>query len=662
MTRIQDDGGVPNSGSDTTLLSSASTVKVKAVNDAPTIVAPVTLTTDEDKSVYLVAGSSSEVSFADVDAFSSDVKATLTTKNGRLFIDGGDASVSASGAHESWTYVVQGEIGDVNDALDGIEFRPTAQYYGATTIDIEIDDLGNTGIGGNLTATQTINIDIASVEDVPVLFGKSFVLTTYEDEHIINHEIGLTEFDPENVKLYFSAEVLDTAYTPIESVELIKVGGQGDNYHLSVYVKPDSHGVGRIKLLYGDDNHDLEYDISVIVEQVDDTPVIVVPDTIVANSVSGIQLLAAIYDNDTASSSLVVSAVSEDNDIITADSLAVSRGDGGYTITGGINSGAFGEATLVVQASDGSSTVTKTVLVKVEDTNAAPAIEAPQLVTGFEDMPLEFTVGLTDDTTEISQLEVTIEGDSASIIDWAKTSISSIEGGAKVVLVPLANRSGEGSLTVSVSDGESDSATAISYKVVAANDPPSLTTIKNISLYSGDAIVIGIEVSDIDSNVDDIDVVVDSSTFIDASVISIGAIDGNPMYAIQLEVDENIPTMIAQFSVYATDGEEDTDTQVVNVFIQDSSVIANKDDHDLDSVASRYIDIDTDQSDDNSQAVLKIRSINKITAIEADVSSNGKLGVLAPKAGQQPIVDQNGTIVLPIDKTKPYGFWIIEKQ
>ena len=57
--------------------------------------------------------------------------------------------------------------------------------------------------------------------------------------------------------------------------------------------------------------------------------------------------------------------------------------------------------------------------------------------------------------------------------------------------------------------------------------------------------------------------------------------------------------MIAQFSVHATDGEEDTDTQVVNVFIQDSSVIANKDDHDLDTVASRYIDIDTDQSDDN---------------------------------------------------------------
>ena len=76
---------------------------MKAVNDAPTILAPVSLTTNEDESIYLVAGSVSEVSFVDVDAFSSDVKATLTTKKGRLFIDGGNASVTASGAHENWT-------------------------------------------------------------------------------------------------------------------------------------------------------------------------------------------------------------------------------------------------------------------------------------------------------------------------------------------------------------------------------------------------------------------------------------------------------------------------------------------------------------------------------------------------------------------------------
>ena len=260
LNRIQDDGGVANSGSDTTLFSAVSTVTVKAVNDAPTILAPVSLTTNEDESIYLVAGSVSEVSFVDVDAFSSDVKATLTTKKGRLFIDGGNASVTASGAHENWTYVVQGQISDVNSALDGAEFRPAAEFWGVASIHIEVDDLGNTGVGDNLTASQTINIRIASVEDMPILVGETSVLNTYEDEHIINHVIGLTESDPENVRLYFSAQVVDTAYTPIKSVELIKVGGLGYNYYLSVYVKPDSHGVGRIKLLYGDDKHDLEHD------------------------------------------------------------------------------------------------------------------------------------------------------------------------------------------------------------------------------------------------------------------------------------------------------------------------------------------------------------------------------------------------------------------
>ena len=106
----------------------------------------------------------------------------------------------------------------MNSALDGAEFRPAAEFWGVASIHIEVDDLGNTGVGDNLTASQTINIRIASVEDMPILVGETSVLNTYEDEHIINHVIGLTESDPENVRLYFSAQVVDTAYTPIKSV------------------------------------------------------------------------------------------------------------------------------------------------------------------------------------------------------------------------------------------------------------------------------------------------------------------------------------------------------------------------------------------------------------------------------------------------------------
>src|SRR6185503_9817744 len=49
-----------------------------------------------------------------------------------------------------------------------MSFIPTTNYNGAASVQIVTDDQGNTGSGGNLTDTDTVNITVNAINDAPV--------------------------------------------------------------------------------------------------------------------------------------------------------------------------------------------------------------------------------------------------------------------------------------------------------------------------------------------------------------------------------------------------------------------------------------------------------------------------------------------------------------
>ena len=49
-----------------------------------------------------------------------------------------------------------------------MSYAPTANYNGPATLTIVTNDLGNTGAGGPLTDTDTVNITVNAVNDAPV--------------------------------------------------------------------------------------------------------------------------------------------------------------------------------------------------------------------------------------------------------------------------------------------------------------------------------------------------------------------------------------------------------------------------------------------------------------------------------------------------------------
>src|SRR5438093_404568 len=85
---------------------------------------------------------------------------SLSGTTGLTFISG-DGTADAS-------MTFTGTLTAVNTALDGMSFSPTANYNGAASIQITTNDQGNTGLGGALSDTDTLNVTVNAVNDAPV--------------------------------------------------------------------------------------------------------------------------------------------------------------------------------------------------------------------------------------------------------------------------------------------------------------------------------------------------------------------------------------------------------------------------------------------------------------------------------------------------------------
>lgn len=80
----------------------------------------------------------------------------------------GDIAFTTGNGLADTTMVFTGTVADVNAALAGLVFRPATEYAGPASMQVTVDDLGNTG-GPPRSASGSIPITVAAVNDSPVL-------------------------------------------------------------------------------------------------------------------------------------------------------------------------------------------------------------------------------------------------------------------------------------------------------------------------------------------------------------------------------------------------------------------------------------------------------------------------------------------------------------
>ncbi len=192
-TNDQGNSGVggPLSDSDTV------NITVNAVNDAPVNSVPAPQTTNEDTTLVFSDAGGNLISISDVDAAGNPLQVTLTAANGTISLSQqiGLSFTAGDGVADA-VMTFTGTLADLSAALDGLSFAPTAEFNGAATIQIVTSDQGNTGAGGTLSDSDTVNITVNPVNDAPVVVtsggGANYIENT---PTIIDSALTLSDID-----------------------------------------------------------------------------------------------------------------------------------------------------------------------------------------------------------------------------------------------------------------------------------------------------------------------------------------------------------------------------------------------------------------------------------------------------------------------------------
>ena len=142
-------------------------VSVAAINDAPAMSAPSSVTVNEDASTVIAGISVGDV---DVDAGTGEVQVTLSVEHGTLTLTQTTGLTFDSGSNGSAGMTVSGVLDDVNAALSTLTYTPFANYHGADSVQATVNDLGNFGPPGALEDTAAIALTVTDVIDYTPLY------------------------------------------------------------------------------------------------------------------------------------------------------------------------------------------------------------------------------------------------------------------------------------------------------------------------------------------------------------------------------------------------------------------------------------------------------------------------------------------------------------
>ncbi len=199
LTLAIDDLGNTGAGGALTASDSAA-INITATNDAPTAtITPASYAATEQVALTLHG---TGLSIGDVDAGNNNVQATVSVGSGVLSASAGTTGVSVIGSGTS-SVTLTGTVAQINDLLAGnlggtLSFLHSNDAPPASTVlTLAVNDLGNTGAGGALTASDTATINIAATNDAPTatITPASYVAT--EQVALTLHGTGISIADPD---------------------------------------------------------------------------------------------------------------------------------------------------------------------------------------------------------------------------------------------------------------------------------------------------------------------------------------------------------------------------------------------------------------------------------------------------------------------------------
>ena len=498
-------------------------VTVNAINDAPVITVPAAQTTAEDTSLTITGISVSDV---DVDeTIGGELEATLSVTSGTITLSAGSGVTVTGGAEGSATVTFTGTEAEINAALNGLVYTPNADYNGLDTLDITVDDQGNTGAPGNPVTPASVDISVTAVNDPPVANDDA---DTTDEDMPVDIDVAANDTDVD--------DLIDPASIAIVTGPTNGTATPNPDGTVTYTPADDFNGTDSFTYTIDDDSEDTSNTatVTVTVNPVNDAPV--ADDAtlgVVEGTTLAFDLQTLVDDIETADGDLIFAVnTSPSNGNLTAsgpDGVWVYEPDPGFN----------GTDTLVYEVmdtGDGSSvaiTESGTITFLVLPFNDAPVITSPATETTAEDTPLTFSTGtateisVADPDVGTGEHEVTLlvsngtltlaTGSGVAITDGADGSPTVTFTGTEaqvnaalngLVYTPNADYNGPDTLDITVDDqgntgapGNQVKTESVAISVTAVNDPP----VANPDTGSTDEDTsLTVDVLDNDTDVDDL--------------------------------------------------------------------------------------------------------------------------------------------------------------
>jgi hypothetical protein len=157
-----------------------------AAASPPTIAAPTSGTLNENGSLAFSTANSNAISVADSSAGSSSDSLTLSVTHGTLTLASTSGLTITAGANGSATVTVSGTVTNLDAALNGLTYKPTAGYSGSDSLSVSVTDPGD-GLSASDSVALTVKANLAPTISAPatasvaengsLVFSKSITVT-----------------------------------------------------------------------------------------------------------------------------------------------------------------------------------------------------------------------------------------------------------------------------------------------------------------------------------------------------------------------------------------------------------------------------------------------------------------------------------------------------
>ncbi len=386
-----------------------------------------------------------------------------------------------------------------NASTGTITFTPEADANGGpVTITVTVTDDGGTANGGDDTYETTFDINIAAINDEPVINAIADQNAVPSTPKTINLS-GIADGDPETQGISISASSNNTGYVPHPTVNYTS-----DNTTGSLEFTPVAEGVATITVTVkddagtgngGDDTYQITFDVNVS-STVNENPVIDNIDDENINEDAGSQTvsLLGIGDGDASlTQALSVTAESSDETIVPDPVVNYTSDDATGTLVYTPAADANGSVTITVTVTDDGTPTASSIeqfainITAVNDEPTISTISDPAAVLEGAGEQVVNMTGISDGDDGSQAISITATSSNTTLIPSVNVNYSSGATGS-LSYTPAAGENGSSVITVTVKDdggtvygGDDEVVETFTVTVNSVNNTPTLNNIASPS-------------------------------------------------------------------------------------------------------------------------------------------------------------------------------------